>query len=313
MAREYKSPEIDYEVKDICGAYRYRAMHYAVFTPICGRKWLKHGRHGVCMCVKQLRKAWNVRLKELQAAEWMPLDTRRAHTYMRNCPPFGVRTDRMDTRPCKRASLCPNCYARYMVFDSFTYLEQVLYGTTDPFTPDGHQRRSLYPHMNVIDFKIPITPDPELRLPPWTPYAITHEHCARLKHHMRANNGEKRQTEVAALRVLAAAVLYKVYPESNQGVLKTTRCGVIITPDDRFPTDLADYFAAEGGTWNVRSTTKGDLCQAVVSAMSYPAKLLTAPAWEVAAMLDGLRRVHMIAQYGKNNLHAGLKANKKRF
>lgn len=309
MSRE--SARIKYRYEEVRGAYRYRAMHHAVLTPVLGNGWRAQARYGVCDALDKLRDLWAIRIQGLQAAGWEPAESRLAYTYLLNCPPFGVKTDRMDARSCKRSLICPFCYARNIVFEAFIYLEQVLYGTTDPRTPDGHIRRSLYPDMNLIEFKLPIGINAE-RLPPWNPASITLDHCKKLIDHMRFENGFHRRTEVRDLRVLAAAVSYKVYPKNSQ-MLGAYRCGVIITPDEGFPPKLAEYYALKGGTWTVRRTNKQDLCKAIVGAFAYPKQLMRAPAWEVVAMLNGLRRVHMFSLYGHNKLTAPLNKFKRRF
>lgn len=136
---DYKFP-----VHAVRNAYRYRAMRAAVFFPVFGHDWFTHD---VVDLLDDLRRRWKKRLRSLAKAGWQPTSSGKSllkvqYQYLRNCPPFGVKTS-VVSKPCSRPLICPFCWARAFVQTPFMRMEALLYGVTDPkakprYSPDTH-------------------------------------------------------------------------------------------------------------------------------------------------------------------------------
>jgi hypothetical protein len=136
--------DIEYRVIAVRRAYRYRAMRGAVFFPLFGANWLRRTPEE---SLSKLRRMWYKRIRSLKKAGWARLPDELATQYMRNCPPFGVIT-KSSARCCNVALLCPFCYARRYVLESFLAVERVLYGGTDPAAKPA-------PGWNLVEFRRP--------------------------------------------------------------------------------------------------------------------------------------------------------------
>lgn len=304
MDDETGSRAVRYTYLGVRQAYRWRTMRSAVLTPLLGLEW-QTGDAGVVWGMEEVRAMWRARLASLREAGWPPVRESADFKYMVNCPPFGVFTDRPKMRTCKRAAVCPFCYARLYVFEAYTYLEQVLYGTTDPYEPGTKKnRRPLFDDHVLLDYRFAA----DVRSANWGRGGVLSDACPRTKAYMR----KYRAAEARALKPLAAAVLHRVAPDRDADKLVVYKGGVALTKASAMPPPLAELYGRPRCRWAVTRADKKGLYEALGRAFAYPRYLMTGPADVVAAVLVGMAGSHMLASYGSHRV-TPRKVGKKRF
>src|SRR4051794_6708136 len=84
-----KKGDLRFHVQSVRLASRWKATRYAVFSSILSQAWKEKG---VPWAFDMLYLLWRQRLDELRAEGWVPIQNDTNFTYIRNCPPFGVKT-----------------------------------------------------------------------------------------------------------------------------------------------------------------------------------------------------------------------------
>ena len=86
-----------YVPTSILDTYPHRAMRYAVLAPLVGSA--DYIEHDIPKMLALLRQQWTARISAMaNEAKWKPA-MGKGHYYLRNCPPFGVKTDDTFRRP----------------------------------------------------------------------------------------------------------------------------------------------------------------------------------------------------------------------
>lgn len=77
---------------------------------------------------EHLIKLWRGRLNELAAHRWRAMPDLAKYVFAANCPPLGVRVSGgKELRPCSHRSVCPWCWCRKNVRETFYRFSRVLY------------------------------------------------------------------------------------------------------------------------------------------------------------------------------------------
>jgi hypothetical protein len=89
--------DLYFHVQEVRKAARFRAVCYAVYTPILGLNWAERG---MSWAEETLHHRWRDRLDSLRDAGRDPVQERPGVTFLRNCPPFGVHTPLSNLKCC---------------------------------------------------------------------------------------------------------------------------------------------------------------------------------------------------------------------
>jgi len=118
---------VNYDIKRASGAWAARAGRYSTLVPVTGHSC--DTSSDVMVATHNLIRHRRRRIMELAEtgiedtiSERRPKDL----TYLLNCPPSGVLTNRT-TRSCRRRHFCPFCWDREIVRDVYTRLEWYWY------------------------------------------------------------------------------------------------------------------------------------------------------------------------------------------
>jgi len=95
--------DFDYNIESVRQSWAWRTARSAVLNHALS-SWRKDGP---AKAMERLRSLWKMRLLDLRDAG-LPRSAGKDHQYLRNCPPFGVRTS-VTGRCCQRALICPFC------------------------------------------------------------------------------------------------------------------------------------------------------------------------------------------------------------
>jgi len=279
-----------FEVTKVRWACRYMACRGAVLTRIFGKDWPSYG---VPEAMGRLRRMWHKKLMLLEQAGWSRLKSRLNMQYMRNCPPFGVTTDDKSRR-CDVQLLCPFCYARRNVLDSFMQLEMALFGSFHP------QAKLVLPHkdLRLIEFTriYPLWPHKGV---PWSV-----DSRDALIYTVKQLIRQQRNTEVEYFRPIGGVVLHRMdmrkrnWPLIRSGVLiRDPSVGEIPALPKEWQ-ELIDsrlLFIEKHPRDRINKTL---LSRIVSRRFYYPSGLLTWPEEDVVAYVEGMRHVKMKAQIG---------------
>lgn len=279
--------DLIYRITEVRGAERYNAQRRAVLTgAFRSTGWTREGNKSIIASMNSLRRLWQKRLADLKAAAWGPLAKESHHCFMRNCPPFGVLTHKITSKPCKRTRVCPFCYARQTVLEMFLFFERELYGGTDPASRvarlEGRQLVEFH-----VDRACDLRPFPgEARGPKILDYG------RRLR--VRVLN-EHRQDELRLCGAKTGAVLYRLEPFTSK--LRLVRSGILLTSQA-----VPDYFGTKYGPNDkiikYDRVDKHLLAEVVGRVCRYPRQMLIAPAEDVVALLRGLQNARLLSFYG---------------
>lgn len=252
------------------------AMREAVLTPLYGITWARYLDVTLEPSMAALRIAWRDRVDALQLAGWLPAASAASRQFLRNCPPFGVDTNHMGLKPCRRPQICPFCYARMYVRRAFESLWRAA-----PMAEHG-----------LVAFRSQLNPKKGAKGSPadLAVELVRHGH---------------RKKELDALGAATGVVMYQFWPavvggrRPKQGVRAvrshSNRVGVAFVPRNRLwhPHELHAL-----RTKTYRRVTKRTLAEAVGWAFAYPKPLMTADPSATVALLAGLKRCRLLATYG---------------
>jgi hypothetical protein len=80
---------------------------------------------------EHLIRLWRGRINELMAHRWRALPNIQKYIFAANCPPAGVRVQHKDLRSCHHRTICPWCWCRQNVRETFYRFSRVLYAGGD--------------------------------------------------------------------------------------------------------------------------------------------------------------------------------------
>lgn len=289
VKRKRASTTRAFEVTKVRRACRHVACRGAVFNSIFARDWMPLG---VPETLTRLRRLWHARLSELEHAGWKRVQSRLSMQYMRNCPPFGVFTEDT-TRVCRLPILCPFCFARLNVLDSYIRLETALFGSM-------HRKIGEIvipsPHLKLIGFTrlYPLWPNEGIEWTTQSRKALIYT----IKHLI----AKYRHTETDVFSPLGGIVLHRTDMRVDNWPL--IRSGVLLCDAQQmsaFPKEWEELrekrllFIEQHDRSRI---TKSLLAEVVSRRFRYSAGLLSWPAEDVVAYLHSMRRMRLIAKYG---------------
>lgn len=282
-----------FTVTRVRGAYRHVAARRAVLAPL-----VRYSEGQAAVVQRQLdgvRRVWAAALVALHKAGWGPVAAERDLVFALNCPPFGVATAD-SARSCRRAHVCPFCYARERVTPVFGRFEEVLYGPLGAASayrvagPGSPALPVVRPDLAVVAFRMRMR-GAVGRLEPRT--VPRHWEAAR------AAVARTRRAEVSGFGAEFGSVLFQVYP--SRGGLGVVRAGVLLAPAASAAAEAAAY-AAAGGRARVLPANKKGLCAAFGWAYAYPKQLVDPRrAALTAALLTAVGRARLQTWYGPHD------------
>ena len=260
----------------ILDTYPHRAMRYAVLAPLVGSA--DYIKHDIPKMLSLLRNQWSARISAMaKEAQWKPA-MGKGHYYLRNCPPFGVKTD--DTfRRCKQRRICPFCYAREFVLNPFLSLEWACYGTFDwrKTGTDGVQRRVDPINATLIEFvKTYSFPRPGVNISK-----------VILPNVVKA----QRQEEWNSLEGLGAFASTIIEPYKDR--VQVTRRGVIVAANDQVLTESPGLTVSYH-----RPVTRKTLVDVIGRTCRYPQRMMRCDPKDAAVVLDKWGGAKGIVYYG---------------
>jgi hypothetical protein len=122
--------DFTFDIRDdtIYNGFAHRACRSAVLWPlVCARPG--EARPSVPDAYARLQGQWRQRVRVLKQSGWSVLNATAKDNHensklqwFRNCPPFGVEPS-VRARVCHRIRVCPMCYAREVVAETYRALE----------------------------------------------------------------------------------------------------------------------------------------------------------------------------------------------
>lgn len=254
------------------------AMRMAVLTPVLGVGADKD----LQQAFDRLRHRWHDCLVGVRKAGWAPARRLRDFQYMRNCPPFGVRTDVSNMHTCKRATVCPFCWARRVVAPLYAKLRSWLTTVGRNWSPPyGTQ---------LVEYKTTATV--------WGDVGAGRGSAARLGRAALAARAVLRNTrndEFKAYRAVAGLSVSRFVVKPERLVL--IRAGFLLVPSGL--THKAEFLARKHRLRAYRRTTRKVLLPAIARVCAYPAAMLRASGPELRAFLDLLKGEHVFSSRGR--------------
>lgn len=267
-------------------SHLYRAARWAVFTPCCGVSWKQRPIRDV---VGHVRNLWTKLLDGLADVQMSGIGTlepngRLALAYSKNCPPFGVAAKR--SQRCKRAKICPFCYAREYVGKPMQSLEAALFKPGDGKIPLADINKTV-----IVDYTVSIEFQPNNRNWQTTPAGRAPVWASLLK---TIDVGRKR--EVEQIPSYGGAVLHRVQFDTDKWTL--LRSGVFLCHYDEFKLREFQQASCEAVRAAVHPPTREELSRAVGRAFRYPDNVLVTAPEIVREYVENLRSKHLLARYG---------------
>lgn len=239
-----KASDFVYQVEDTKSGDMFHAGWDAVWGPFCDR--VGYSAVDAQRCWDRVRRLWHGRLEGLRQAGWEPALNDSTLTYMRNCPPFGVRTNRAFVHPCHRDKLCPFCWGRHAM-QVYARVSRAIYPAAR--APCPKRTRLLYfVHAQLLEAEGP---------------RPSHEELAG---HLRAT----RNLEVRHFpRAQGSFVLQTIEHQPGQLLLK--RRGLILAQHPLPP------FEGMEVCQEIHRPTRDELSVAVSTVCRYPARQMFCP------------------------------------
>lgn len=287
----FKKANKPFRIVSVRGAYRHLACRRAVLH-VLTRFGHENTLPRLQRAFDSLRTIWHARLGSLMAANWDAIGRDKLKlTYMRNCPPFGVKTG-TEARRCKRPLVCPFCYARQRVLEPFMKLERVLYGDGAAHaTPGPGPTPLVRPDLKILAFRVVTKGTHKVQMPLNTPEGMR-EHVRRAQLIMAYG----KRNEKDGFGAEYGAILHKVYPVPKQSRLSVVRCGVLLVSD--VSPELIEEYRANGGTVHVFEPSKKNLSEAVGRAFYFPKTMMHGNAVLYARMVEQMAGAHVSTWYG---------------
>ena len=118
------SSAIEFTIKKVRSRHVDRAQRYAL-SPLTGSANKDPGDQeaAITNATLDLIEEWRARVYVLRTEGWKRPTTGKNLIYTLNCPPIGVLTNRQKLRPCNQYAVCPFCWSRHYVEETFDALE----------------------------------------------------------------------------------------------------------------------------------------------------------------------------------------------
>lgn len=137
-----------FRLTDVSGSYLSKAYRTALSPLLASTRPADPSRSSgdhrgrILADVAHLMRLWRRRVNLLAAHGWTPVREPLAYLYAVNCPPVGVRTNHKSLWTCKHRLVCPWCWCRHYVRDTYWRFSQALFS--------GHASDVPYPYSLVL-------------------------------------------------------------------------------------------------------------------------------------------------------------------
>lgn len=136
----------EYEIKRVLHRPADKAARYALQPVTADHKAVEpekgaRGDTAVRLAILHLLKTWRARCQVLRKRGWKRIEDKQWF-YCVNCPPIGVATQHRKAFTCQNAQICPFCWCRQYVYDTYERLRFAFYGHVpdepriDPYTQE---------------------------------------------------------------------------------------------------------------------------------------------------------------------------------
>jgi len=264
LRRDKKKGIRPFIVTKIRGANRHRAARGAVFSSLISKA---QSACSVDAKLELIRTLWFHKLLRLHKAGWANLKSLKNLVYMRNCPPFGVITPDK-AHCCRKAFICPFCYARERVTESFIRAETVLYGVSGKFREAGPGSKALpviRQDLQIVAYRLQASGTKVIGIPLLPQYVKAHFDCFKL-FVIRT-----RRYEFDTFKAEYGTTQFTLYPLKKG--FSVWRCGVMLVPGGLSKAAVETY-ERFGGVVRSYEPSKGNLTKAFSWAYQYPGRLL---------------------------------------
>ena len=263
-----------YAIRAVKGRTVDLAQRYAVLAPLVARGTRAGTQQQIIRRMDRLRSMWIARCTALREAGWERLQTGKQWLYIAGCPPFSVMVDGPAFKPCKNTAICPFCWARNVVKETFERLEHACYvDLQGGIGPKETQKRRLA-SLDIVEMEYRFS------------LARTEELLRELLRGI-PKLGKGRVKELLPT-ALGAYCRFTIEPETNRkGRLVWVvrqRMLAIIQAQDESP----DGFRKKRGRLTVRRThgiSRRKLALAVGRTCRYPVWMMNGPAEAVQSVL----------------------------
>jgi hypothetical protein len=270
-------------------------MRIGVFTTLLGNTdWTccdsrAESDRLICSALRQIREQWITRLFALRKEGWEPLNSGndRNIVFMSNCPPFGVKTNKMLMCTCKRAMICPFCHAREKILDPYMHFERMFYVDEKPST------RAVVGDWNLVSFRV----NSDQEFAAGTSHEAMVRWCWEARSFLTSERARKR--EIVACQAQYGVVTCQMEPLSKRKI-RLRRCGVLLTKNivtaEQIVKRVDDSF--EFHALNKERQIKKTLARVIGTTFAYPAHLMHAPAWQTKMILDAMKKLRLTWVFG---------------
>lgn len=266
--------DYNYKIQQIVDGYPARAMRGAVLGSLLSS--LEFKEHKIRRMMANVRKQWHARLVTLRKAKWEPILDGTDYQYMRNCPPFGVKTKSV-ARSCGR-KFCPFCWARDVVSPAYDRVLHVI------STDDEKLKKNLM----LVEFSRTFRFSYQAKEASW-PSLID-----------RVQRGRQRELENTLMQGQGAFVLHTIEPEAKR--LTFRRRGLIVANlAENYVNGDVDVTPGGGGSfrWQAHVITKrSQLVPLLTRVCRYPAGLMRCPPQKLIEFSHATKSVRMSTWYG---------------
>lgn len=217
--------------------------------------------------LERLRKLWYARLGSLKKANFFPNKSDIDWTYLRNCPPFGVRSGTI-SKCCRLSRICPFCWAREVTSTLYDKLLAACY------RPDGEPRPvRLFVFDRAYQFSLECQASDYLQL-------VRVERCCELK---------------SLPTRCGAFVLHTISPFPTH--VWFTRRTVVVAPANS--TGVSPDLNTEGlKIWEPEDCSRVTLRKVTTHVSRYPWQLLRCPADSLKLLLEETSSVKLHSSFG---------------
>lgn len=253
-----------------------RAIKYALIHPVMKPHSADFLFEDVTVktALRQVQQSWRDQVSELQRVKWSDMVKPAGWSVGVNCPPVFSLSKKPTPRTCHKYLVCPFCWSRQVVSETFFRLEYDLYGTTRNTRLTASDELSAEVEPLPLDIVELIRTDV-------TGFDTTADELTDLAYRSRSDFRDKFMDTRGALS------LSTLEPLSDTWKL-TRRLLIVISkdyPDSEIPEETDRLYVRR----HSEEMTKDKLAGIVGRVCAYPAGMLSGDAARVREILDARR------------------------
>ena len=253
-----------------------KAMKYALIHPVMSPHSADFLFEDVTVktALRQVQQSWRDQVSGLQRVKWSDVVNPIGWRVGINCPPMFSLCKKPAPRPCHKYLICPFCWSRQVVSETFFRLEYDLYGTTRSTRLTASDELSAEVEPLPLDIVELIRTD-------ITGFDHTAEELTDLAYQSRADFRDK------FVNMRGALSLSTLEPLTDSWKL-TRRLLIVISkdyPDSEIPEETDHLYVRRHN----EEMTKDKLAGIVGRVCAYPAGMLSGDAVRVREVLDARR------------------------